>query len=182
MCRFLHSVKISGVKRVAVNLPLALPLGVAVLMVGGPGGCVRMTSTGSAGFGGGRVTAPDAIAAGSRDATRQRALSALHPRAGHTSADDVRHALGPPDYTSDDQAFFGYLLEHFRDPGGLEIYDGQKPKGATYSEVSRALLVMQFGPDGVLRRYKSRWIPEDAVPSERFMQMAGRWGGQATVE
>ena len=167
-----------GVRVAARHLELVLRVGVAVALANAPGGCVRMTSTGAVGFGGGRVTAPDAIAAGSRDAERERVLSALRPRAGYTSADDVRRALGPPDYMSDDQAFFGYLLEHFRDPGGLELYEGQKPKGATYSEVSRALLVMRFGPDGVLRRYRSRHIPEDAVPSERFMQIAARWGDQ----
>lgn len=96
----------------------------------------------------------------------------LRPTPGHTTADAVRRRLGRPDYATDDGSFFGYLMESFLEPGGVEIYEGEKPKGPTYSKVIRNLLVMEFDHNGVLRRYKSKRVPEDAIPSDYFALIA----------
>ena len=149
---------------------ILLALLVAACMAGG---CY--TISGEGGWGGARMRLPESTPAGPRDAERVRAPSVLHPRAGTTTAEAVRGALGPADYVTEDGRFYGYLVERFRATGGLELYGGRKPVGPTYRRVSRDLLVLQFDADGVLRRRGTVGVPEDGVPSSYFEVTAHWW-------
>ena len=170
-----------------VRILLSLALGACFVLAGG--GCVSTTASEKSGLGGARFGPPDTVSAAPRDQQRSQALSLLRPRAGVTTADDFRRVVGTPDYATDDGLFAAYLLEQFRASGGLEVYDGSKPKGPTYRDVVRTLLVVQFSKDGVLARRKSVRIPSEVVPSERFFEIARRWelqqqagGGEARAE
>jgi hypothetical protein len=138
-------------------------------------GCVQSVVSKGPGFGGARIGEQDTEPAASRDQKRIEALSVAHLSEGKTAADDVLRLLGPPDYETDDQRIISYLVEHYQAPGGVEVYDGTKPNGPAYTRVQRKLVIMQFGPDGILRRHKSRRIPEDAIPSEAFRSISERW-------
>jgi hypothetical protein len=114
------------------------------------------------------------VNAGDRD--RIFRLSRLDPRPGHTTVEEVRRVLGPPNYTDDGGRFVAYYWETTsmwllkRTNIDLDNWEADKQK-----RWDRRLLVLEFDDKGVLLRHRSRRVQSDVIPSDAFDAVVARW-------
>ena len=140
-------------RRLTAGLLLALPL----------------LACGLLGCGSGRRPAPFE----ERDHVRLTVLKELRHRPGHRTAEQVRQALGTPDYVDEeDGLYYGYCIEYSKSRDGPLGHDDEE-------SIAPRVVVMQFDNGGILRRVRRRKVPERSTPGDEFAAVVRRWKQEA---